>query len=181
MKKRGLQSNLSFCLMSWEFRLRDWLHPPSEALREAGVDVGMTILDFGCGPGGFTLAAARLIGPEGLFYAVDIHPLAIKSVQRAAYKQRFNNIRTVFGESTTDIPPGSVDIVLLYDVLHGVLDPDIALVELHRTLKPEGSLSVSDHHLQGNSLQSTVTGHGLFRLVRSMRRQFLFRKTEKTG
>ncbi|MCU0582130.1 MAG: class I SAM-dependent methyltransferase, partial [Syntrophales bacterium] len=146
------------------------------------LDAGMTILDFGCGPGGFTLAAARLVGPEGLVYAADIHPLAIKSVQKAANKQRLNNIRTIFGERTTDIPRGSVDIVLLYDVLHGVPEPDIALMKLHRTLKPEGMLSVSDHHLQGDSLQSTVTRHGLFRLVRSMQqRQFLFRKTETKG
>lgn len=57
------QSNFSFRLMSAEFRIRDWLHPPIKILQEAGVHRGMTVLDFGCGPGGFSLAAAQLVGP----------------------------------------------------------------------------------------------------------------------
>jgi precorrin-6B methylase 2 len=99
MKKYHRQSNLAFHLMSMEFHLRDWLRPPIKILQEASVHSGMTVLDFGCGPGGFSLAAARLVGPEGRVYAMDIHPLAVKSVQRAADKQGFNNIQTVFGGS----------------------------------------------------------------------------------
>jgi len=178
MKKHRLQSNCAFRLMSMEFRLRDWLRPPVKILQEAGVHSGMTALDFGCGPGGFSLAAARLVGPEGRVYAMDIHPLAVKSVQRATDKQGFNNIQTVFGGSLVAVPEGSVDIALLYDVLHDLPEPGLTLVELHRVLKSKGVLSVSDHHLQEAPLRSIVTGSGHFRLIRSNRWTFQFEKTE---
>ena len=43
--------------------LRDLFRTPRWVLIEAGVRAGMTVLDFGCGPGGFSLAAAKLVGP----------------------------------------------------------------------------------------------------------------------
>ena len=49
-KTGRLQSNLSFRLMSLEFRLRDRLRPPVRILGAAGVQTGMTVVDFGCGP-----------------------------------------------------------------------------------------------------------------------------------
>jgi len=77
-------SNLGFRLMALEYRLRDLLRPPDWILRQVGVRPGMDVLDLGCGPGSFSLAAAGLVGPEGSVYAVDIHPLAIRRVGRAA-------------------------------------------------------------------------------------------------
>lgn len=181
MKKQHHQSDLNFNLMSIEFRLRDWLRPPAKILQEAGVQPGMTVLDFGCGPGGFSLAAARLVGPEGLVYAVDIHPLAIESVRKAADKEGFTNTRTVFGDNMADIPAGQVDIALLYDVLHDLTEPSLTLSDLHRTLKPNGVLSVSDHHLKEAPLLSMITGGGFFRFIGSTRWTFQFAKAGTGG
>jgi len=66
-----MQSDFSFRVMSLKFRLRDFFRPPERILREAGIRNGMTVLDFGCGPGGFSLAAAKLVGPGGRVYAAD--------------------------------------------------------------------------------------------------------------
>jgi ubiquinone/menaquinone biosynthesis C-methylase UbiE len=173
-----MQSDFSFRAMSLEFRLRDFFRAPERILREAGIRNGLTVLDFGCGPGGFSLAAAKLVGPEGRVYAVDNHPLAVKSVQRVASKQGFSNIRTILGGSVADFPGGDVDIILLYDVLHDLPEPGLLLVELHRTLKPGGVLSVSDHHMKKEPLLSMITGGGLFLLAGSNRRTFQFKKNE---
>ncbi len=178
MKEHHLQSNLDFRLMSMEFGLRDWLRPPVKILQEAGVCSGMTVLDFGCGPGGFSLAAARMVGPQGRVYAVDMHPLAVKSVRAAAMRKALNNIETIPGNGLVDIPAGSVDIVLLYDVLHDLSDPIPIQMEWHRVLKPKGILSVSDHHLKGESLLQMITGGGLFRLADHGRRLFQFEKAK---
>jgi len=97
MTEPRLQSITGFCLMSLVFRLRDMVRPPAKILAEAKLQPGMTVLDFGCGPGGFSLAAARSVGPEGRVYAVDIHPLAVRSVQRAAARQGLDNVRTIRG------------------------------------------------------------------------------------
>ena len=167
--------------MSAEFRIRDWLHPPIKILQEAGVHRGMTVLDFGCGPGGFSLAAAQLVGPEGLVFAVDIHPLAVKSVQRAANKEGVNNIRTILGDGISEIRDGTVDIALCYDVLHDLQQPATILAEFHRVLQTDGVLSVSDHHMREAPLLAAVTGGSLFYLDGSKRWGFQFRKTETSG
>jgi len=100
----SLLSHLAFHLMSMEFRLRDSLRPPIKILKEAGMHSGMTVLDFGCGPGGFSVAAARLVGRKGRVYALDIHPLAIRWIQCRAAREHLDNIQTIFGTSMTEVP-----------------------------------------------------------------------------
>jgi len=57
MKERGdLKkpiSGLSFKLMSLGFKVRDLLRPRSDVLKEAGIESGFSVLDFGCGPGSY--------------------------------------------------------------------------------------------------------------------------------
>lgn len=171
--------HLAFRLMTLQFGLRDRLHKPIGILQKAGVRSGMTVLDFGCGPGGFTVAAARLVGREGRVYAVDVNPLAIRSVERTADRVGLYNIRTILGSSTADVPEEGVDVVLLYDVLHDLPHPHAVLTDLHRILKRDGLLSVGDHHLQKARVFSTVTGGGLFILAESDRRRLLFEKARK--
>lgn len=178
MKKQKLQSNLDFYLMSVEFCIRDWLRPPSKILQNVGVRSGMTVFDFGCGPGGFSIAAAKIVGPKGRVYAVDIHPLALRSVRSAAKKRGLDNIRPVFGDNLAEIGEGNVDIVLLYDVLHDLPEPGHILTELHRLLKPAGLLSVSDHHLKEAALLSMIIGDGLYRFVGRGQFAFQFAKAE---
>jgi ubiquinone/menaquinone biosynthesis C-methylase UbiE len=162
MTEQRLQNNISFHLMSLELRFRDWLHPPVRILQEAGVRPGMTILDFGCGPGSYSLAAAGTVGPAGRVYALDIHPLAIESMQRTASKQRVNNITTILGSDIDTLPEETIDMILLFDTLHDIAEPVSALAGMHRVLKPDGHLVVSDHHLEPEALITAVTADGLF-------------------
>lgn len=178
MKKLQLQSNLSFRLMAWEFRFRDRLRPPAQILREAGVRDGMTVLDFGCGPGGFTVAAAKLVGKQGRVYAFDIHPLALKYVQRAAAKENIQNVLIIGSDAISQLPEISVDMVLLYDILHDLAKPVEVLDMIHHILKPQGVLSVSDHHLDEASILSKVTAGGLFVLAERSQQLFQFNKAD---
>ena len=45
---------------------------PEEFLRQSGLMDGMSVVDYGCGPGLFTMAAANVVGAQGLVYALDI-------------------------------------------------------------------------------------------------------------
>lgn len=181
MKKTSHQSNLAFRGMAIEFRLRDWLRPPIKILQEAGVCQGMTVLDFGCGPGSFSLAAARLVGPQGLVYALDIHPLALHMVICAAARIDLRNIHPIHGTYADDLPNESTDFVLLYDVLHDIPETALVLKEIHRVLKTDGILSASDHHLGEAGLLSTVTGSGLFRLTKCNRLTCQFARIGASG
>jgi len=181
MKPESLQGNLDFRLMCVEFLIRDWVRPPIRILSEAGVQSGMTVLDFGCGPGSFSFSAAKLTGPDGLVYAVDNHPLALKFVRRSMNKQKFKNIQVLSGADMAKVPQGSVDLVLLYDVLHEFSEPHAVLTELQRVLKPNGVLSVRDHHLKETPLVSGITSGDLFRCAGSELGIFRFMKVSTRG
>ncbi len=174
-------NNLLFRLMALHFRLRDRIRPPLNVLREVGLRPGMAVLDFGCGPGEFSLAAGRLVGPDGRVYALDICPLALESVRRAALKQGLGNIRTVPADALAELPEGVIDVVLLYDVLHDIREPASTLSGIYRILKSGGTLSVSDHHLRPQVLSDTVSAGGYFRPVRCGRWTFRFERTPAGG
>jgi ubiquinone/menaquinone biosynthesis C-methylase UbiE len=180
MTKRRQHSDFVYRLELSVIRLRDLIRPPAKVLLGNGVQPGVTVLDFGCGPGGFSLAAAQIVGPAGLVYALDIRRQALELVCRIAARRGLDNVRPLLANRLSEVPDESVDLVLLYDVLH--IPPEPAAIRailhsIHRVLKANGALSVSDHHLQEAPLLSAVTGGGLFRSVGRNRRIYRFEKT----
>lgn len=175
-----LESNLGFELMSLQFRIRDFFSPRMGILREVGIKSGDRVLDYGCGPGSYILPLAELVGSAGEIYALDIHPRAIKKVQRIAASKGLTNVKTIHSDCNTGLPEGSIDVVLLYDTFHDLHQPDEVLRELHRVLKPDGILSFSDHHMTEEDIISRVTAGNLFRLTAKGRRTYSFAKIEST-
>ena len=94
-------SNLTFRLMSINFKLRDLFSPPENTLKEVGIKPGDSVLDYGCGPGSYTIAAAQMVGDSGKVYALDIHPFAVRQVQKKAAKKGLNNIETILSDCAT--------------------------------------------------------------------------------
>lgn len=159
-------SNFHFRFMSLGYKFRDYFKPREDVLREVGIGPGSRILDYGCGPGSYTIIAAELAGPAGKVYALDIHPLALQTVRDVASKRGLANIETIQSDCATGLENGSIDVVLLFDIFHGLGDPKGVLGELHRVLRSEGTLSVSDHHMKEHEIISRVTKTGLFKLSR---------------
>jgi len=162
--------------MSFGYKFRDFFLPRKNILKEVGIKPGFHVLDYGCGPGGYIIAAAELAGKSGKIYALDIHPLAIQRVKSIATKKQLTNVEIICSDCKTGLPDNSVDVVLLYDTLHDLGDPNGVLEELHRVLKPNGILSFSDHHLKENEIVSRMTDKGLFRLSGKGERVYNFLK-----
>ncbi|NLP11101.1 class I SAM-dependent methyltransferase [bacterium] len=160
-----MQSHLNFRLMTIEFWLRDRLQPPGKILQSAGVASNMTVLDFGCGPGGFSLAAAQLVQPKGMVYAVDIHPLALRSIEKAVQRKNLQTLQPLPGHRLSEVKKRSVDRVLFYDILHDVENPLSVLRCVHDLLVPQGKASVKDHRLDEDQIVHLMTQEGLFQLA----------------
>ena len=170
-------SNIHFKFMSFGFKFRDLLQPPKNKLNEIGIKPGFHILDYGCGPGSYSIAAAQLVGNSGKVYALDIHPLSIERIQDIASKKGITNIEPICSDCATGLEDGSIDIVLLYDTFHDLTDPDGVLKELHRILKPDSIVSFSDHHMKEDEIVSEITKKGLFKLSRKEKRSYIFLKS----
>jgi ubiquinone/menaquinone biosynthesis C-methylase UbiE len=158
------QSGFSYRVMSFMFKLRDIVRPRGNILKDAGIKPGFQVLDFGCGPGGYILPLAQMVGESGKIYALDMNPAAVLTVKSLAADHKLANVQTILSEGVTGLPDGSIDVVLLYDLFHYLKKPDNILIELYRVLKPDGILSVSDHHMKTKDIIARISAAGLFRL-----------------
>ncbi len=105
---------LNFRIISFILKIRDMFYPPKYILKDVGIRPGVCVLDFGCGPGSYSIAIAELLAGTGKVFALDMHPLAIKKVNHTAQKKKLTNIKTILSNCDTGLPSNSVDIVLLY-------------------------------------------------------------------
>jgi ubiquinone/menaquinone biosynthesis C-methylase UbiE len=143
--------------MSFFFKFRDFYCPPIKILKQINIQPGSYILDYGCGSGSYSIPAAQLVGPTGKVYAADIHPLAIREVQKRVRMMELRNVDIILTDQDTKLPNASIDIILLFRVLHDFKNPDIIIKELDRVLKPTGILSVIDHKFDKGKVISTIT------------------------
>jgi ubiquinone/menaquinone biosynthesis C-methylase UbiE len=174
----GTERNFHFKLMSLTYKFRDFFRPRMKILEEAGIQPGSHVLDYGCGPGSYVMPLVELAGPSGKIYAMDIHPLAIKMVEKSAAKKHLANVMTIQSDCHTGLPDQSLDAALLYDVFHDLEQPGMVLKELHRILKPDGILSFSDHHLGEQEIVSGVTKEGFFRFAKKGQKTYSFQKVD---
>lgn len=120
-------------------------------LKRIGVRSGQTVVDFGARMGHYAIPASRLVGAEGRVYAFDKDSDALAELERKEAVLGTDNIITVktAGETELDLADQSVDVFLLYDVLHLMpASPRHALYEeALRVLKTFGCLSVYPKHV----------------------------------
>ncbi len=169
-------SDFHFKGMTLLFKIRDLFYPRAKVLSEVAIQPGSHVLDYGCGPGSYISPLANTVGETGKIYALDIHPLAVQKVQKIASTVKIPQIETILSDCPTGLPDNSLDVVLLYDILHELSEPDKVLKELHRILKTEGVLSCSDHHLSESEIKAKLTNKGLFELKKKGEKTFSFVK-----
>lgn len=174
-------TDLGFRLMALTFKIRDFFRPRKDVVKEVGIKEGFQVLDYGCGSGSYMKAVIELVGKSGKLYALDVNPTAIEMIKQIALKNHLTNVETILTDCNTGLPDNSIDVVLLYDVLHDLTDPQRVLKELYRVLKPNGILSLSDHHLQESEIISKLTNNGLFDLSRKGERTYSFLKPKHSA
>jgi ubiquinone/menaquinone biosynthesis C-methylase UbiE len=100
-------------------------------------------LDIGCGTGWAVGLAARAAGNKGSFYGVDLSP---KMIEKA--KENFaGNDNFYFYEANSESLPledNFFDNIICTNSFHHYLNPEIAMNEIHRVLKPGGKIFILD-------------------------------------
>ncbi len=157
------QSNLDFRGMAMALKFRDLFVPREKIIQDINIKAGYHVLDYGCGPGGYIPAVAQMVGSSGMIYAADVHPLAEEYIENLAARNDLGNVRFIRTDCDTGLAGRSIDIILLFDILHDLPEPGKVLTELNRVLKPDGILFASDHHLEAGALTAMIERSGLFR------------------
>jgi SAM-dependent methyltransferase len=115
-----------------------------------GIAQGKAVADIGAGSGWFTVRAARRVGGNGLIYAVDINPEAIRYIDERARKEQLQNVKTILGKPDNPfLPARSLDAVLLLKTYHEVAQPVALLRNLRGALRPGAKVGVIDRNGNG--------------------------------
>jgi demethylmenaquinone methyltransferase/2-methoxy-6-polyprenyl-1,4-benzoquinol methylase len=127
-----------------ESRFRYRFFGPENILKGAELLPGQIVLEMGCGTGYFTLPAARLIGDQGHLVAMDVLAESVELVSEKVQAANLKNVRVIKGDALgTHLDNESFHTVLLFGVIPAPMLPlNRLLPEMHRVLKPEGTLVV---------------------------------------
>jgi len=137
-------SNFAFRIISLmhDNPLLPYFRNPQRLLKAAGLKPGQKVLEVGCGPGFFTIPAAKIVGNEGVVYAVDVHPLAIERVKEKIERGGIKNITPILtNASNTGLPDRSIDLVFLFGLRYIAGGLENVIAEIHRILEDGGVLS----------------------------------------
>ena len=158
--------NIAFKLMSFIFKIIDVFYPFEERISNFGIKEGITVIDYGCGPGGYLKEVSRLVGEEGKVYAVDVHKLAIKSVKKRIEKYNLENVEPVLADRySCDVDDHTADIIYALDMFHMIREPDPFLKELHRLLKKDGFLIIDDGHQSRDKTKTKINNSKLWNIA----------------
>ncbi len=144
--KKKKYGKFGYWLMNLMYKIMRRKSKIQPILEEIGIEEGELILDYAAGPGYYSILAADMVGAEGMVYAVDIHPMAIKYIKKNAEKKELNNIEAIQTNCKTGIDGKNIDKVLLFDCFHHFENPEIILNELARVLKDDGILALLIEH-----------------------------------
>jgi demethylmenaquinone methyltransferase/2-methoxy-6-polyprenyl-1,4-benzoquinol methylase len=119
---------------------------PDAFLFQHGLHRGHAVVDVGCGPGLFTLAAAGMVGRSGWVHAVDVSQEMLDLVDREAESRRLDNVFTVQSAGgAVPLPDQAGDFVMCMQALHYREDVESQtdmVRDLARLVRPPGSLVI---------------------------------------
>jgi ubiquinone/menaquinone biosynthesis C-methylase UbiE len=118
------------------------LRNPYKLLEAAGLKRGQKVVEVGCGPGFFTIPAAKIVDEEGFIYAIDVNPFAIKRVKEKIAEEGLKNVEPLLEDaSQTGLPDESIDLAFIFGLRYIAGGLRSVLSEMHRILKPGALLS----------------------------------------
>ena len=117
-------------------------------LLQAGLKLGMTVADFGCGVGATTRTLAEMVGPAGSVTGVDVSADQLEQGRRLCATEGITHATFVEASAmATGLPRGSFDLVYCRYLLLHLTDPEACLREMFGILKRGGILVVEDGDL----------------------------------
>jgi ubiquinone/menaquinone biosynthesis C-methylase UbiE len=153
-RKTERMSDLSFKGMTFIFKVVDLVFPyVGRRIKKFGIGEGMTVVDYGCGPGRYATRLAKLVGETGKVYAIDIHELAIEAMKKKIEKQKLRNIEPILAEGyNSTLPDGVADVVCAIDMFFMIKNPSDFLAELKRIAKNDGTLIIDNGGLRSRAV-----------------------------
>jgi len=130
----------------WEEFRQDYY---DESIRNKLIDLkiinsNMLVVDLGAGDGYISREVAKIAKKV---IAVDISGEMLKELKRKAGDEGIKNIKTVEGDGLdVPVPDAYGDVVCASMYLHHISEPELAIKEMKRILKPGGNVFLADYN-----------------------------------
>lgn len=117
---------------------------PEKLVGNACISNGQVILEIGCGSGFFTEEISKRVGRAGKVYATDIHPIAIKEMEKKVTALGLINVVVQQQDAlNTTFSDNMFDMIILYGVIPApVISIKKLSKEMYRVLKPDGVCAI---------------------------------------
>ncbi len=109
---------------------------------------GMTVLDYGCAMGYFSIPLARLAGEGGKVICVDIQEKMLRILEKRASKA---GVAALIETRLCNLPSsclhdlaGQIDFALAFAVVHEVPDPSGLFTALSEVVKQSGKVLIAE-------------------------------------
>ncbi len=128
---------------------RDGWQKPQQVVDALDLETGAAVADIGAGSGYFSVRLATAVGPQGTVYAADIDAGLIDYLKQRAASAGLANLKPLLGRPDDPLlPPGSIDLVFICDVIHHIENRGPYFAKLAEALRPGGRLAIVDFHKQ---------------------------------
>ena len=125
---------------------REEVQKSPEIMKALAFRPGEQVADIGAGSGYFTFPVAQAVGPTGTVRALDIAPEMLELLEFRMKAQRAENVRLQrVAKDDPQLPPASVDTILMIDAIHYVKDRVAYAKKLAPALKPGGRVVIIDY------------------------------------
>lgn len=140
-----------------------WFQMSKEFFKNVGLNRDDRLLDFGCGAGNYSIAAAMYISKDGEIYALDKSRRSLQKLRKRSEERNLNNIEIIKKKVDSELPfeNNYFDFVLLYDVIHSLKNRKNIYRDIHKILRDNGTLSIYPTHYRSKSLVRRVFGRDL--------------------
>lgn len=106
------------------------------------------VADVGAGTGYMSFRMTPLL-PEGKVLAVDIQPEMVDILNYFKEERQVDNLDTILGSETSpNLPPHSVDLVLMVDAYHEFTFPREMMTSIVKALKPGGRVVLAEYRAE---------------------------------
>ena len=120
-------------------RVRRLLEPPDRLITKLGLKATHVVVDFGCGPGFYTITIAKAVART---IAVDVSSRMLEKTASNAKKNHVTVEALVSDGTAIQLDDGIVDLIFLSHVFHEVADRPRVLSEFLRIMKRSGRLAI---------------------------------------
>lgn len=133
-------------------RVRRFLNPPDRLLSTLNLSSGDVVVDFGCGPGYYTIPLAKLTG-RGI--GIDVSAGMLEKTASNAKKHNVTVDLIKSDGTSINLEDGIVDVIFLVHVFHEIEKKERVLSEFRRVLKRWGRMVIVER-TRGGSISRRI-------------------------